>query len=100
MDGAGYYVARWNVDSVRVDRVVNGERQLLPSSEIKVKLAPELWHMLTVEHRGDQIRVSVDDTRVFEGKDNTYGAAGQIGVWIKADSVTYFDDLTVEALSQ
>jgi hypothetical protein len=28
-------------------------------------------------------------------KDTTFGLAGKIGVWTKADSVTQFDDLTV-----
>ena len=97
-DADNYYVARWNADSVRVDRVVNGERQLLPPREIKVKLAPEAWHTLAVEHRGDRMQVYVDDARVFEGSDPAYAAPGRFGVWIKADSMTYFDDLTVEAL--
>ena len=36
--------------------------------------------------------------KVFEGKDKTYSDAGRIGLWIKADSLTYFDDLTAEEL--
>ena len=40
----------------------------------------------------------VDGKIVFEGSDKTYANEGKIGAWIKADSITYFDDLTVEAL--
>ena len=97
-DPDNYYVARWNADSVRVDRVVNGERQLLTPSEIKTTLAPNQWHTLTVEHRGDDIKVLVGGKTVFTGSDKTYAKDGKIGVWTKADSMTYFDDLTVEDL--
>lgn len=99
-DADNYYVARWNADSVRVDRVVNGIRQLLPPREIRIKLEPEAWHTLTVEHRGEDLQVFMGEQRVFVGKDDAYPAAGRIGVWIKADSVTYFDDLTAQILPQ
>lgn len=97
-DADNYYVARWNSDSVRVDRVVGGERQLLTPSEIKITLTANQWHTLIVEHLGDDIKVSVGGKIVFTGSDKTYPNAGTVGVWIKADSLTYFDDLTVEEL--
>lgn len=97
-DPDNYYVARWNSDSVRVDRVVGGERQLLTPSEIKTTLAANQWHTLTVEHLGNDIKVSVNGKIVFTGSDKTYPNVGKVGVWIKADSLTYFDDLTVEEL--
>lgn len=97
-DTDNYYVARWNIDSVRVDRVVNGERQLMTPHEITIRLAAKTWHTLTVEHRGEHIRVFVGREQVFEGMDKTYAQAGRIGVWVKADSVTYFDDLTAAEL--
>ena len=97
-DADNYYVARWNTDSVRVDRVVSGERQLMTPLETRVTLTAQNWHTLTVEHRGEHIEVFMGSDRVFEGKDKTYTEAGKIGVWIKADSLTYFDDLTAEAL--
>jgi hypothetical protein len=78
--------------------VVKGERQLLTPHEIKVALAAKTWHTLVVEHRGEDIRVFVGGKSVFEGKDRTYAEAGRIGVWVKADSLTHFDDLTAEEL--
>jgi hypothetical protein len=97
-DADNYYVARFNDDSVRVDRVVKGERHLLTPKEIPVKLEAKKWHTLTVEHRGEAIKVAVGGKTVFEGKDKTFEAPGRIGVWVKADSLTYFDDLKVEEL--
>ena len=97
-DADNYYVARWNTDSVRVDRVMSGERQLMTPREIKITLTPQTWHTLTVEHRGEDIKVFVGSRSVFESRDKTYREAGKIGVWIKADSLTYFDDLTAEEL--
>ncbi len=97
-DADNYYVARFNDNSVRVDRVVKGERQLLTPREIPVKLEAKKWHTLTVEHRGEAIKVAVGGKTVFEGKDKTYEAPGKIGVWVKADSLTYFDDLTLDEL--
>ena len=97
-DPDNYYVARFNDVSLRVDRVVKGERQLLTANEIPLKLETQQWHMLIVEHRGEAIKVTVAGNTAFEGRDTTYTNAGRIGVWIKADSLTHFDDLTVEAL--
>jgi hypothetical protein len=99
-DADNYYVARWNHDSLRVDRVVMGERQLLPKTELPLKLDAKAWHTLTVEMRGDAITVLIDGKKIFEGKDKTYPDAGLIGLWIKADSLTYFDDLTVEEIKE
>src|SRR5207249_1221595 len=99
-DPDNYYVARFNYDSVRVDRVVKGERQLIPGKEITIALDPSLWHTLVVEHRGTLLKVSVDGKKIFEGEDRTYTAAGKVGVWIKADSLTYFDALTAEELKK
>jgi hypothetical protein len=31
--------------------------------------------------------------KLFEVEDGTFTAGGKVGVWTKADSVTYFDDL-------
>jgi hypothetical protein len=35
---------------------------------------------------------------VIEVTDATFAEAGKVGVWTKADSVTYFDDLSVTPL--
>jgi hypothetical protein len=35
-----------------------------------------------------------EDKKIIDAHDGTFGDAGKVGVWTKADSVTYFDDLT------
>ena len=35
---------------------------------------------------------------LFEAHDQTFKNAGKIGLWTKADSVTYFDDFSIQAL--
>ena len=37
----------------------------------------------------------MDTKPVLQANDTTFSEAGKVGVSIKADSVTYFDDLTV-----
>ncbi len=38
-----------------------------------------------------------DDKLLFEADDDTFKEAGKIGLWTKADSVTYFADLKIES---
>jgi hypothetical protein len=38
-----------------------------------------------------------DNQTVIDTRDKTFREPGKIGLWTKADSVTYFDDLSVEA---
>jgi len=35
---------------------------------------------------------------VIDSKDDTFKEAGKVGLWTKADSVTYFDALSVKSL--
>ena len=39
--------------------------------------------------------VSLNGVALYEVEDASFAAAGRVGVWTKADSVTHFDDLTV-----
>ena len=59
------------------------------------------WHTLVVELVGDTFKVYVDGRflgpEVVEG---TIAAAGLAGLWTKADSVTWFDDLAIESLDR
>ena len=54
-----------------------------------------------VEGRIDHLAVDVlaqtdsDETGYREVEDGTFTEAGKVGLWTKADSVTYFDDLKV-----
>jgi hypothetical protein len=39
--------------------------------------------------------VLFDDKKLFEVEDSTFSQPGKIGLWTKADSVTYFDEFEV-----
>jgi hypothetical protein len=60
--------------------------------------AVRVWHDVRFELRGEKLEVSWDGRRVIERRDSTFMAPGGAGVWTKADSITYFDDLVAEKL--
>src|SRR5919197_4110272 len=95
-DENNYYVTRANAleDNVRLYQVVKGRRREFKGWNGKV--AKQTWHTLAVEARGNQFQVFFDGNRVIEAKDDTFKDAGKVGVWTKADSVTYFDALSVK----
>ena len=53
------------------------------------------WSTLRVVARGSLFAVSLNGEQLLEVEDGTFSGPGKVGVWTKADSVTYFDDLTV-----
>ena len=55
------------------------------------------WHELRVEVVGNKIICYYDGAKKIEATDDTFKDAGKVGLWTKADSVTYFDDLRVTA---
>jgi len=65
---------------------------------VKVK-APALgiWHKLRITAEGGHIRGWLNDQLLIDHRDDRF-AAGQVGLWTKADSVTAFDDLVVRTL--
>jgi hypothetical protein len=97
-DEDNYYVTRANAleDNVRLYHVVKGRRRQFAGWDGKV--ARQTWHALAVEARGDRFQVFFDGKPVIDAKDDTFKDAGKVGVWTKADSVTYFDALSVKPL--
>jgi hypothetical protein len=93
-----YYVARMNAleNNVRLYHVVDGRR--IQFAGWNGKVSKNTWHDLTVEVRGDKFQVLFDGTRIIDAADATISEAGKVGLWTKADSVSYFDDLTVTPL--
>ena len=91
-DADNYYVARANAleDNVTIYHTVKGKR--VSFKNVDTKVAPNIWHTLRVDFAGDQFVVTFDGKKVIEAVDSTFGEAGRIGVWTKADSVTLFDD--------
>jgi 3-keto-disaccharide hydrolase len=96
-DSNNYYVARVNAleDNITVYHTVNGRRTERKRASMKV--APNEWHTLRVEFQGAHVTVLGDGKKAIEWDDTTFSAAGKVGVWTKADSVTLFDDFTYGA---
>ncbi len=97
-DKDNYYVVRANAleDNFRIYHVVKGRRVQFAGANFKV--TPHEWHTIRVEARGNEFRCYYDGQLRITAKDDTFRDAGRIGLWTKADSVIYFDDLTVEEL--
>jgi hypothetical protein len=97
-DADNYYVARANAleDNVRFYRVVDGRREQLGGSNLKV--TPDQWHTLGLRAEGERFTVSYDGNTLFSLTDKTFAEAGGVALWTKADSVTRFDQMTVTIL--
>jgi hypothetical protein len=96
-DPNNYYIVRANAleNNYRLYHVVNGRRRQFAGANFKVTSGE--WHELRVEAVGNKITCSYDGSKKIETTDDTFKEAGKVGVWTKADSVTYFDDLKVTA---
>ncbi len=96
-DSNNYYIARANAleDNYRLYRVIKGSRRQFAGSNFKVTSGE--WHELKVECVGNKIICYYDSQKKIEATDDTFKEAGKIGLWTKADSLTYFDNLIVKA---
>lgn len=97
-DDNNYYVARANAleNNVRLYRVVKGERRQFAGANAPVAKAQ--WQQLGLRVQGDRFTVSMNGETLFEASDRTFSEPGRVGLWTKADSVTYFDELVVTPL--
>lgn len=93
-DKNNYYVARANAaeDEVTIYHTVDGVRRQIKAQETKV--ASGNWHSLRVDFQGDHFVVTFDGKKALDVHDATFKDGGAVGVWTKADSVTYFDDFS------
>ena len=98
-DENNYYVVRSNAleNNVRLYYVKDGKRQQLAGWDGTVKRSA--WHSLAVEARDDVFEIYWNREKVIDARDQTFKDAGKVGLWTKADSLTHFDDLLVEALN-
>jgi hypothetical protein len=78
---------------VRLYKVKDGKRSQFAG--VSATVAPGAWHGLKLRVNGAHFIVSFDDKR-FEADDATFQDAGKVGLWTKADSVAYFDELKIE----
>jgi hypothetical protein len=100
-DANNYYITRANAleNNVVLYKVQDGERRALapkgqPSRAYGVKhpVPSGQWNELRVKFDGNLMTVFFNGQQLFEVEDGSFTEAGNVGVWTKADSVTYFDD--------
>ncbi len=99
-DRDNYYIARFNPleDNFRIYYVRNGRRRTLAS--VRISLPAGTWHTLKVVQHGNRFEGYLNGKRVLNGTDTVFTRPGGIGLWTKADAVTYFDDLAVRPLKK
>jgi hypothetical protein len=93
-----YYVAGANAleDIVGFYRVVRGQHERLASTFVKV--SANVWHTLVLKAEGDHFTVSFDGNPLISVQDRTLSEPGKVGLWTKADSMTYFDTISITPL--
>jgi len=104
-DKDNYYIVRANAleNNVVLYKVQNGKREDLPlkgegrTYGKKMPVPRNQWSELRVTAKGDLFTVWLNGQKLYEVEDRTFIEAGKVGLWTKADSVTYFDDLKVVA---
>ena len=107
-DKDNYYVVRANAleNNVVLYKTENGVRTDLKLKGktsgygMKAQVPKEKWSTLRVTAVGDTFEVFINDKKLYEVQDQTFSEAGKAGVWTKADSVTYFDNLKVTSLDR
>jgi len=103
IDADNYYVVRANPleDNVVLYKVENGKRTdlaLIGKGRTYGVDVPELgmdWNTLKLIAKDDIFTVFLNDKEIFKVKDSTFKNAGKVGLWTKADAVSYFDDFKV-----
>ena len=103
-DANNYYVVRANPleDNVVLYKVVDGKRTDLPvlgkgrTYGVDVPKLGNDWFSLSVKVDSDLFTVFLNGKELFQVKDQSISGTGKIGLWTKADAVTYFDNFRVQ----
>ncbi len=107
-DPDNYYILRANPleNNVVMYKVIKGKRKDLPLIKkgktygIKTKPLGKRWHVLAIDFHDNIFIAYLDGKKLFEVHNDAIGMAGQVGLWTKADAVTYFDDFTIKSKSE
>jgi len=106
LDVDNYYVVRANPleDNVVLYKVKNGKRTDLPllgkgrTYGVDVEPLGNGWNSLKLTILDSLFTVYLNNKQIFQVKDETFTEAGKIGLWTKADAVSYFDDFQVKSI--
>jgi hypothetical protein len=93
-----YYLARANAleNNVRFYRVVDGKRQLIAGVDASVPSGA--WHTLGIAARDDRFIILFNGRELFGATDGKVPGPGRVGMWTKADSVTWFESVRIKSL--
>jgi len=103
-DAENYYLVRANAleNSIVLYKVEDGKRTPLASRDAPAKsfgvrhpVPLNQWSVLKVQFRGPLFSVYFNHRRLFEVLDSTFSQPGKVGLWTKADGITYFDDFRI-----
>ena len=105
-DADNYYVVRANPleDNVVLYKVENGKRTDLAvvgkgrTYGVDVKALGNDWNNLRLTVEDNLFSVFLNSEQIFQVKDNTFTNTGKIGLWTKADAVTFFDEFKVKSI--
>ena len=104
-DKDNYYICRPNAleDNVVLYKVEKGKRTALDivgrkgGYGVAAPVAKAQWHTLRVTFAGNAFAVVLNGKKLFDVQDDTFKAAGKVGLWTKSDSVMLFDDFSYRA---
>ena len=103
-DSNNYYLVRANTleNNIVMYRVEGGNHvSIAPKGKpretygVHHRIPAHTWNVLKISFKKSRFEVYFDHRKVFESEDSTFTQAGKVGLWTKADSVTYFDDFQV-----
>jgi hypothetical protein len=95
-----YYLARANAlqNNVRFYRVVGGKRQMIAGVDANVSSG--VWHTLGIAARDNRFIILFNGRELFGATDATFPDPGRVGLWAKADSVTWFESIRIKSLDR
>ncbi len=105
-DPNNFYVVRANSleGNVVAYKTENGKRDNIGvkgqgnAYGVEADVPHQQWNTLRVRVQDGLFEVFLNDKKLFEVENDTFTAVGKVGLWTKADAVTYFDDLSVRSL--
>lgn len=97
-DKHNFYVVRANAleGNVRLYKMENNQRKQFAGKNIEIPA--NTWHTLGLTIKGSHFTVTLNGQPLFEADDETFKDPGKVALWTKADSVTLFDNLTLQPL--
>ncbi len=103
IDADNHYIVRANPleDNVVLYKMENGKRTDLPligkgrTYGVDVEPLGNGWNDLKLTVVDNLFTVYLNNKEIFQVEDETFKEAGKVGLWTKADAVTYFDDFQV-----